>query len=230
MLTFLLIFNFISAILVSMDNSPTKNSGTSGSLDTCKRIKSLRKLLKMSQKDFASSIGISQGHLCVIEKGSHLPSDTLIMAICHRFKANEAWILTGSGEPLGSSMPQCGIPVYSQLPDTYPDRPMSGEIIGYVSLPGLPENAFAFYQRGDYMAPTIQANDLMVFVPVESIDNEDIVLVKNKWDTWIVRRYRSTRNRSMFTADNTAYKEFEYDIGKQKLLARICAVFRHVNF
>lgn len=213
-----------------MNKSTTAVSGTSVSPGACERIKTLRKMLKMSQKEFAACIGISQGHLCVIEKGCHPPSDTLIMAICHRFKANEGWILTGGGEPLGAAMPACGIPVFGQLPDNYPDRPISGEIIGYVSLPGLPVNAFAFYQRGDYMAPTIQANDLMVFVPVDSIDNEDIVLVKNKWDTWIVRRYRSAKNRSMFTADNTAYKDFEYDIGKQKLLARVCAVLRHVNF
>jgi DNA-binding XRE family transcriptional regulator len=184
----------------------------------------------MSQKDFATTIGISQGHLCVIEKGNHFPSDTLVMAICHRFKANEDWLLNGKGEPIAVSMPESGVPVYNQLPDSYPERAMSGEIIGHVSLPDLPQNAFAFYQRGDYMAPTIQANDLMVFEPIESVENEDIVLVKNKWDTWIVRRYRSARNRSMFTADNTAYRAFEYDINKQKLLARICAVLRHVNF
>jgi repressor LexA len=213
-----------------MKNTSLTNKETAATIDACKRIHSFRKMLKMSQKDFAAAIGISQGHLCVIEKGNHLPSDTLVMAICHRFKANEDWLLSGKGEPTAVSMPESGIPVYSHLPDSYPDSPMSGEIIGNLSLPDLPQNAFAFYQRGDYMAPTIQANDLMVFEPIKSIDNEDIVLVKNKWDTWIVRRYRSAKNRSMFTADNTAYRGFEYDIGKQKLLARVCAVLRHVNF
>lgn len=213
-----------------MDNSNQTRHCSPASTDACERIKALRKMLKMSQKDFAGTIGISQGHLCVIEKGNHFPSDTMIMAICHRFKVNEAWILNGSGEPLARSMPDLGIPIYNQLPDSYPETTMTGEIIGHLSLPDLPENSFAFYQRGDYMAPTIRANDLMIFMPVESIDNEDIVLVKNKWDTWIVRRYRNSKNRSMFTADNTSYKDFEYDIGKQKLLAKVCAVLRNVNF
>jgi transcriptional regulator with XRE-family HTH domain len=187
-------------------------------------------MLEMSQKEFAENIGISQGHLSVVEKGNQHPSGTLLLATCHRFKVQEEWLMSGKGEPFAESLPESGIPVYSQLPDSYPDRPMSGEIIGHLSLPGFPQNAFAFYQRGDYMAPTIQANDLMVFEPVESIDNEDLVLLKNKWDTWIVRRYRSAKNRAMFTADNPAYRDFEYDIGSQKLLARVCAVLRHVNF
>ncbi|HOP40017.1 MAG TPA: LexA family transcriptional regulator [Geobacteraceae bacterium] len=213
-----------------MNNSfPTHNEPPT-TIAISKRIHALRKMLKISQKEFAETIGISQGHLSVIEKGSHHPSDTLLLAICHRFKAHEEWLLDGKGEPFAETLPKRGIPVYSQLPDSYPDRPMSGEIIGHLSLPGLPWNSFAFYQRGDYMAPTIRANDLMVFEPVESIENEDLVLVKNKWDTWIVRRYRSAKNRSMFTADNPAYREFEYDIGKQKLLARVCAVLRQVNF
>jgi len=212
-------------------NKPTPTHPASpGSTDACTRIKTLRKMLALSQKEFAGTIGISQGHLCVIEKGSHLPSDTLIMAICHRFRANESWLLNGYGEPLARPMPERGIPVYSHLPDSYPDTAMTTELAGHLSLPDLPDNAFALYQRGDYMAPTIQANDLMIFMPVESIDNEDIVLLKNRWDTWIVRRYRTSRNRSMFTADNTSYKDFEYDISKQKLLVKVCAVLRNVNF
>lgn len=213
-----------------MNNSPATDKERTAAIDTCKRIHAVRKILKLSQKEFAESIGLSQGHLSVIEKGNHHPSNTLLLAICQRFKVLEEWLLNGKGKPFAEVLQKSGIPVYNQLPDSYPDRPMSGEVIGHLSLPGLPRSAFAFYQRGDYMAPTIQANDLMVFEPVESIDNEDLVLLKNKWDTWIVRRYRTTRNKAMFTADNPAYREFEYDLGKQKLLARVCAVLRYVNF
>lgn len=213
-----------------MNNPAPKDKETAAAIDIRRRIHALRKMLKLSQKEFAETIGISQGHLSVIENGNNHPSDTLLLAICHRFKVLEEWLLGGKGNPFAEALPESGIPVYNQLPDSYPDRPMSAEIIGHLSLPSLPRNAFAFYQRGDYMAPTVQANDLMVFEPVEAIFNEDLVLIKNKWDTWIVRRYRTTKNRAMFTADNPAYREFEYDLGKQKLLAKVCAVLRYVNF
>lgn len=212
----------------------TKNTGVQKMspefAEFCERLRSLRKLVKLSQKDFAYAIGISQGHLSVIEKGVHAPSETLIMAICHRFKTSEEWLMSGNGEPFAPAGPAQGIPVFSQLPESYPDIAGAGEILGYISLPDLPKNSFALYQRGDYMAPTIQANDLMVFEPVGSIKNEDIVLVKNKWGTWIVRRFRNAKHKPTFTADNTAYKAFTYDIGKQNLMAKIKVVLRSVNY
>jgi transcriptional regulator with XRE-family HTH domain len=198
--------------------------------EICERLRGLRKLVNLPQKDFAAAIGISQGHLSVIEKRNHAPSETLLLATCHRFKASEEWLLEGKGTPFTPAVQTHGIPVFNQLPESYPEVAGGTDILGYLSLPDLPENCFALYQRGDYMAPTIQANDLMVFEPVESIESEDIVLLKNKWGTWIVRRFRRAKNRSTFTADNTAYKAFTYDIGKQSLLARIRVVLRSVNY
>ncbi len=213
-----------------MKKSPKNQSIPVTASETCERLRSLRKLMNMPQKDFAAAIGISQGHLSVIEKRNHAPSETLILAICHRFKANEEWLLTGNGQPFAPVIQAQGIPIYNQLPESYPEVVGSADILGYLTLPDLPENCFALLQRGDYMAPTIQANDLMVFEPVEAIESEDIVLLKNKWGTWIVRRFRKAKNKSTFTADNTAYKAFTYDIGKQNLLARIRMVLRSVNY
>jgi len=194
------------------------------------RIKQIRKQLKMSQKEFASSVGMSQGHLCVTERGEFPLSITLIKAICHEYKLNEDWIRTGNGEPFTSITQEKGIPVFSQLPESYPEISRPDELRGYLSIPGLHEDGFAFYQRGDYMVPTILARDLVICEPANSLANDDLVLLKNKWGTWIVRRFRKMAGKTMLTPDNFAYTSFEYDEREQFILAKVCQVLRNVNF
>ena len=69
------------------------------------RIKDLRtKHLKdrgidLTQKDFASRIGLSENYVWMIEKGDRVPSDRTISDICREFGVNEVWIRTGEGEP-----------------------------------------------------------------------------------------------------------------------------------
>lgn len=69
------------------------------------RIKDLRtKHLKdrgidLTQKDFASRIGLSENYVWMIEKGDRVPSDRTISDICREFGVNEVWLRTGEGEP-----------------------------------------------------------------------------------------------------------------------------------
>jgi repressor LexA len=199
-------------------------------METCSRLKQVRKMLKMSQKDFAASVGMSQGHLCVIERGEHEPTNTLLKAICYEHKVNEKWLLTGKGEPLTPAVPEIGIPVFDQLPESFPEVSRADDVLGYLSLPGLPKDGFALYQRGDYMAPTIRARDLLICERSDSIKNEDLVLVKNRWGTWIVRRFRKAKGKAMLTPDNSAYKAFEYDKREQHIFAKVSVVLRNVDF
>jgi SOS-response transcriptional repressor LexA len=104
------------------------------------------------------------------------------------------------------------------------------ETLGYLLLPNMPGEGFALFQRGDYMAPTIQAHDLVIFESAGSINNEDLVLVKNKWGTWLIRRFRKANGKIMLTTDNPAYRAFEYDPDEQKIAAKVSTVMRNVNF
>lgn len=198
-------------------------------LQLCERIKSFRKMIKMSQKDFAATAGISQGHLCIIEKGEQAPSDTLLLAICYRHKVSEKWLMTGIGDPFAPSTPDQGIPIYGQFPGFCTDMSGHGEVIGYLLLPNISLGAFAFYQRGDFMAPTIQAQDLVICDPsCNNIVNDDLLLVKNKWKCCIIRRCRKTDSKAMLTADNPAYNPFELD-DENLVVAKVIKVMRNVN-
>lgn len=62
------------------------------------RLRQIRKILNLQQKDFADKVGISQGFLSELESNKKAPSHTLLIAISHVFKVNLNWLLTGEGE------------------------------------------------------------------------------------------------------------------------------------
>ena len=63
-----------------------------------RRIKELREKLGLKQAEFADYVGISQGSLSRIEKGTQKADKTLILAICNVFRVNIDWLLTGEGD------------------------------------------------------------------------------------------------------------------------------------
>lgn len=63
------------------------------------RFKRLRKdELRMTQKEFAAKINLSENFVWMIEKGERVPSDRTILDICREFNVNETWLRTGEGE------------------------------------------------------------------------------------------------------------------------------------
>ena len=63
-----------------------------------KRIKFLRKLLKISQKDFAKKIGVNQAFISRIEREENRPSDKILRLISHTFGVRYEWLKEGEGE------------------------------------------------------------------------------------------------------------------------------------
>ena len=70
------------------------------------RIKELRKHLlkekfgrKITQQEFADSLGLSQNYIWQIEKGERFPSDRTITDICEKFGVDRTWLVDGIGEP-----------------------------------------------------------------------------------------------------------------------------------
>jgi transcriptional regulator with XRE-family HTH domain len=60
------------------------------------RIKELRKsVLKLTQKQFADKLGLSENFVWQIEKGERIPSDRTISDICRIFDIEEDWLRHG---------------------------------------------------------------------------------------------------------------------------------------
>lgn len=63
------------------------------------RIKHLRKdLLKVSQKEFADKLNLSETFVWMIEKGSRVPSERTLTDICEKFGVDPVWLRTGVGD------------------------------------------------------------------------------------------------------------------------------------
>lgn len=63
------------------------------------RINYVRKQMKLTQKQFADELRISQAHVSKLEKDIEKPSPTLIRLISIQFNFNEDWLLRGEGIP-----------------------------------------------------------------------------------------------------------------------------------
>lgn len=62
------------------------------------RIKELRKVLKLTQQEFADRLNIKRGAIANYEVGRNEPIDAVISLICKEFNVNEEWLRNGTGE------------------------------------------------------------------------------------------------------------------------------------
>lgn len=61
------------------------------------RIRELRNVLNLSQKEFAQKIGLKQNAISYMEKIGSTVTEQNIKAICSQFNVNEYWLRTGLG-------------------------------------------------------------------------------------------------------------------------------------
>ena len=64
------------------------------------RIKRIRKELKLTQKNFGESIGISGPSVAKLESGENNPSKQTISLICSKFNVNPEWLKDGEDVPM----------------------------------------------------------------------------------------------------------------------------------
>ena len=62
------------------------------------RFKELRKVLGMTQQEFADRLAVSRNNIAGYEVGKSAPSESVIRLVCKEFSVNEEWLRTGSGE------------------------------------------------------------------------------------------------------------------------------------
>ena len=62
------------------------------------RIKKIRRMLDLTQQEFASRIGIKRNTIANYEAGRNEPIDSVISLICREFNVKEKWLRTGEGE------------------------------------------------------------------------------------------------------------------------------------
>jgi transcriptional regulator with XRE-family HTH domain len=69
------------------------------------RIKSVRKTLGISQRDFSDGIYLSHSFYAKIETGTRNPNERVYELISNKYKVNKDWLITGKGEMFSESPP-----------------------------------------------------------------------------------------------------------------------------
>lgn len=201
------------------------------------RIKEIRLSRGLTQKVFASSLGIVQGFLSDVERGRKLPSDTLLIALCHLYEINEDWLFTGNGEVSRRVFPReeierivaSRIPLLKRVPAEFPDGIADQDVYERISLPGVPEGCYAFFFYGDFMAPTLKDGDIVIFSECETFDNGDIVLLNNLWGETILRRYRLKDEEILLSPDNPLYRPFRLE-KNTRIFGKVVEIWRKIKF
>jgi len=63
-----------------------------------KRLKIIRKTTGMTQREFASKLGVSHTYISELEGGRRTPSKLFMVAVEHVFGVNQSWLAAGKGE------------------------------------------------------------------------------------------------------------------------------------
>jgi repressor LexA len=190
-------------------------------------IKKLRLERRMTQYDFSRSLGIAQGYLSDIERGKKLPSDTLLIALAHRY-----------GVPGGAlnhlvNIPEA-LPRRKEIPllhsvGGFATGKTPGEIDDYIRVPGVEGDCYAVIATGSFMAPTICDGDIVIFCRTTNLEHGDIAFLTNRWGEPILRRYRVKDREVYFASDNNAYAPFRPD-SETLIIGKVHAVWRNVEF
>lgn len=212
-------------------------SSTLNHLEIAQRIKEIRLSRGLTQQAFASSLGIVQGFLSDVERGKKLPSDTLLIALCHLYEINEQWLFTGTGEIARKTVPQeemdrivaSRTTLLKRVPPEFPEGISDEDIYDRVALPGVPEGCYALFFYGDFMSPTLNDGDLVLFRECEEFTNGDIVLLNNLWGETILRRYRIRDNEVMLAPDNPLYRPFRLE-KSTRIFGKVLEVWRKIRF
>lgn len=61
------------------------------------RIKELRRILGLKQREFADALGVKTGAVGAWESGSFKPGAARIELICERFRVSREWLVNGDG-------------------------------------------------------------------------------------------------------------------------------------
>lgn len=132
------------------------------------RLKTLRLMLQLNQKEMAEIMGFSQSYLCGIENGLKTPNTDFLIALSAKFGLSVSWLLNGFGPMFsGGGEKNMKYFIHERSP-LY----LSSEAIGNI-VNGIESGKMFFFEvDGDNMEPTFLKGDKAVIDP-ESKELQD---------------------------------------------------------
>lgn len=218
------------------------------------RLIMLRDLLSLSQQEFASRIGITQGALSQLEsKKSKLSLDSLLK-INRTFGVDCNWLVTGEGEifyqknvrelrRMGNGnhnvarsghIPLIRGEAHAGYLKNYQDEEYLNSLDVY-KIPGYESDGYRLFEvEGDSMIPSIHPGEIVVcegLSDVNAVENGGLYIVVAEEGIVAKRVYIYEEDRSMLIlkSDNTNYKTYSIPMNNVREIwqvrAKITSVF-----
>ena len=196
--------------------------------DIGKRIRELREVLGLTQKQFGERIGKSWRAVQDWEAGKSSIPDHTLRFISSTFNVSYNWLKTGQGEmwerkekalleELEAKTRELleklvRIPVVGRAGAGFPESPADMDVVGWVLVSKetfQKGGKFSVQVHGDSMEPTLHDGDFVVFKTYvgdgSDIPNGKIVVVRNIGGELIVKRLVRVDGVMMLTSDNPKY-------------------------
>lgn len=146
------------------------------------RVKHIRKLLNLSQEEFASRLGITAAGISRIESGKRNLTEQMLIHICKEFNVNEEWLRYGKGE-IFKQFPNT---VMKELMQQYQLDELDMRIISeYILLDDNKRRVIkeyimkvADYNRLDYLSDGELTNELLHCAEGQSGDDRQDIPIK----------------------------------------------------
>lgn len=177
--------------------------------DVGERVRLVRKLLNLTQKEFADRLGLSRSLIAEIEAGRRQPKERTLRLIAYTFRISFTWLKEGKGEIFVKhdeveEVELIKLPVISAVGAGGAMYTSDYELVVRSSIPH--DRLKAFRVKGDSMEPTIQDGWLVV------IDEEDkelqdgrIYLIAEQNNGLRIRRLRKVDGVWWLFPDNPEY-------------------------
>jgi repressor LexA len=197
-------------------------------MDAGERIKRLRQSLGLTQKEFASRIGMTYEMLGLYERGRYAPPEKVLKLISSTFGVSYEWLKTGQGEmwekrekalleELEAKTREVlerlvRIPVVGRAGAGFPESPADMDVIGWVLVSKetfQKGGKFSVQVCGDSMEPTLHDGDFVAFKTYvgdgSDIPSGKVVVVRNHCGELIVKRLTRVGGSIVLTSDNPKY-------------------------
>lgn len=213
-------------------------------------LKSIRKEMKLSQKEFAEKLNMNARTYASYERGERDISTSVILNICKTLGISSDRLLGNTvtcNEPsLSDSNEYHGfnvlnkdniymIPIFGSVSagfGSYADNQILGYEPVYIEKPHEAEETIAITVKGDSMYPKIEEGDLVIVRKQDYFENGDIVVavICGENDGFVKRAFQS-KNKLTLESINTQYPPFVFsgsELDEVKILGVVKKIIKSV--
>lgn len=194
------------------------------------KIRKLRQLRGLTQKELAKRAGLSELSIVLYEKGDRRPRVDVIAKIAKALDVSVEYLLSEREENIEKDTLKFvkRVPVIARVPAGFPEDISAEDIIEYVYLPNVPTNSFVCIVKGESMSPTIKDGDYIVFIPASVVNNGDVIVVANEWGEIMVKRYREKGGEKFLVSDNPEFPTYKPN-SEFRIIGKVIDVWRRVR-